>query len=199
MINDNVIEKHIPFHTSVHVSKLNLTDEQRTAIINRVYDMEKTLNSEIISNVGGWQSPSLSDPTGLPEEPAIQQIFYLLGKVISDYKFTENLRPYLNNYWFNVNRNGDYNRAHNHPRSNFSATFYLKVPDGDCGNIQFLRTDKQEFALPRSDADGTYGSYYINAMEDIVIIFPSHLDHCVEANNTQEDRISCALNFELKP
>jgi uncharacterized protein (TIGR02466 family) len=195
----NLIEKHVAFTNDIFISKLDLTDDQRNAIINRIYDLENNDDEHIvISNMGGWQSKSYDNPTNLPEEIAIKQTMEILGEVMVDYNFKDPHIAHLGNYWFNINRKYDYNGMHNHPASNFSACFYLKVPEGKPGNIVFTRMDQTEHAIPRCNSNGRHGTYYVTAKEDIVVIFPSNMFHHVERNETDEDRISCAINFILK-
>jgi hypothetical protein len=92
----------------------------------------------------------------------------------------------LNNYWFNINKKGSYNKLHNHLNieilnSGVSGVFYLKTPK-NCGNIVFQSHDKKQLE--------------IKSKEGHLLIFPIHLAHFVQESKSNEDRISLAFNYD---
>lgn len=92
----------------------------------------------------------------------------------------------LNNYWFNINKKGSYNKLHNHLNleglsGGVSGVFYLKTPK-DCGNIVFQSHDKKQLE--------------IESKKGHLLIFPSHLAHFVQESKSNKDRISIAFNYD---
>lgn len=98
----------------------------------------------------------------------------------------------LNNYWFNINSPGSYNKLHDHltPYKNqqgISGTFYIQVPLNS-GNIIFVNEEiKEEVEIKSSPGK--------------LLIFPSYLLHKVTENLSSSNRYSVAFNYdmELKP
>jgi ectoine hydroxylase-related dioxygenase (phytanoyl-CoA dioxygenase family) len=44
----------------------------------------------------------------------------------------------------------------------------------------------------------TAEKYILNVKEGTIVIFPSHLEHSVEKNNSNENRYSIAFNFYVR-
>ena len=165
-------------------------------------DQRKNSKGRIETNRGGWQSNDVD-----LKNPTIQKFTYAcMGHIqdyITNYHFAKNYEIKLTNLWFNCNRYKDYNKMHNHAGCDFSACYYLKVPQ-DGGNFVL------ENPIPAFTSSGLYrnriayyneynsGSYTIEAKSNKLIIFPSYVYHSVEPNMTDEDRITIAFNFNIK-
>jgi uncharacterized protein (TIGR02466 family) len=80
----------------------------------------------------------------------------------------------------------------------FSGVYYVKVPEGDCGDIIFYRENIVLSYLPPHIVedwnDMTSGTANYKAKQGTLLIFPSWVEHSVTANFTQEDRISISFN-----
>ncbi len=100
--------------------------------------------------------------------------------------------------WVNINNPGDYNEMHHHSPhvgTFMSGVFYVKCPP-DCGNIKFYD--------PRPHIDSSPDMMYyeegtrsreLSPEPNILIMFPSWLEHSVGVNKTLEDRISISFNI----
>lgn len=99
--------------------------------------------------------------------------------------------------WTNINGPGHFNETHHHnPHSGtfMSGVFYVKCPE-DSGAIRFYD--------PRPHIDTSPDSVYYGGSKFIrffpnpntLLIFPPWLNHSVEPNQSQEDRLSIAFNF----
>ena len=85
-----------------------------------------------------------------------------------------------NEYWFNIASPGESTGVHNHKdESTVSGVYYLQVPP-DSSDLYFRPMDAIEFS--------------IKAVVGRMILFPSHLDHYVSENRSNEPRISLAFN-----
>lgn len=180
------------------VDKLDL---DLLVISNYCYDKEKTESGNIISNVGGWQSSNIiNDPfefIGCLEREVLNRI----KKISDDVGFNKNAQYKINNMWININRKNNYNLLHDHPGSIFAGTFYVKSSK-NCGNLTFCSSRKKSWCLEQMiDENFTpYNSqtYKIVPEENNLVLFMSSMDHYVESNLSNDDRISISFNVGIK-
>jgi hypothetical protein len=88
-------------------------------------------------------------------------------------------------YWFNIAEPGEATAPHRHlVDSVLSGVYYLTVPESS-GNLRFF---------------GRGGKVLeIDAIEGLMVLFPSHLRHAVGCNRSEEVRISVAFNLYRPP
>lgn len=203
------ITSDILFATSV--AKGSIHDYNRKSLIQTILDLEKTDGTNKRSNAGGWQSFH-KDNTNFDniyaEELFQNHIIPILHSVADSWGFPQT--PYVS-YWYNINRRGNYNHSHYHPLAPLSGVFYLKIPN-DSGRIVFTRadseSDRMDYLTQWQIDNGVDLSGNINCNviyeaipeEDMILIFPGHLEHYVTQNNTtdQDDaRISISFNYFL--
>ncbi len=106
--------------------------------------------------------------------------------------------------WINVNPPSAYHIKHMHPQSNLSGVLWIKTPK-NCGKVVFenplsFQASKEIFAyteLYRKNTN-THLYYEYEPYEGGMLIFPSYLEHLVEPNESEEDRISVAFNIQLE-
>ena len=84
-----------------------------------------------------------------------------------------------------------------------AGVLWLKCPK-NCGEIIFdPPTGFQSYNEINSYIDdfknqnNLYHSYYFNPTEGRIIVFPAHLNHRVQENKSNEDRISVSFNIRL--
>tara|TARA_B100001094_G_C17935955_1_gene673118 strand:+ start:79 stop:777 length:699 start_codon:yes stop_codon:yes gene_type:complete len=101
--------------------------------------------------------------------------------------------------WAMINEKGSYNTLHNHPGCDIAGVYYVKVPEGDCGNIAF--SDPREsyvfgngFMVTRYSGGEIIPRFPV---EGNMYLFPACLHHEVGMNITDEDRISISFNLIL--
>lgn len=141
---------------------------------------------------------------------------------LSDYSFESNIidefdmevlkecfKPHIQNYceslqfkldkfnyttsWFTLNQKNDYSHSHNHV-ADISGCYYFKT-NGDDGNI-FFRHPLNFLAINRN-----YDSFAFLVKEKPqigkLLLFPGWMEHGVERNTTESDRISLSFNIDL--
>ena len=171
------------------------------------------------SNEGGWQSsPYLyndsweSTETGTVKSPhmtASSSEFiikeHLTSLIEQSVQTVVNGHVQLFNYWVNINGPGAYNVAHNHPQSHFSGVYYVHCPENS-GEIIFNNpfgfTAFDELSCYKDDFTEhmpQHKSISIKPVDGLLLMFPSHLEHCVSKNQSDEDRISIAFNCHVVP
>ena len=103
--------------------------------------------------------------------------------------------------WAIINKKDDFNIIHTHPNCNLSAAYYVKAPK-NCGEIVFYDPRPAPvFSHPRANKPNSLNAMVnsINPVEGGLILFPSYLDHSVNQNLSNEERIVVSFNINLIP
>lgn len=96
--------------------------------------------------------------------------------------------------WMTSNSKGDYSHQHCHGASDIAGVYYVKAAPGDA-RFYF-----------RSSNKGASGSYVFNSIPDIqyftpevgkIILFPGWLEHGVEKQMEDRERVSVSFNLEF--
>ena len=101
--------------------------------------------------------------------------------------------------WGNIMNPGGWQYKHNHGNSIMSGVVYLQMPKGSTAT-RFWRKERGDTYFLAHDGPGRttdYNCEYVdlnNVKATDVVLFPSHMQHGVEQNNTDGDRISIAFN-----
>ena len=186
------------FPSVIHQFDVNGFDNIQNQLIDYAYNLKKKDSEGVIySNHGGWQSPSfiVKDENDLLHSFLINCL-YNFPNIDKSINFEVDA-------WIKINKKGDYNEKHNHPNSHLAGVLYLKCPK-DCGNIVFdSPTGFQSYQEILSyikefkECNNVFQSYEFFPVEGKMLIFPSHLLHVVQANKSNEDRISVSFNMIL--
>jgi len=103
-------------------------------------------------------------------------------------------------FWININKKDEFNNLHDHDPflgNALSGVFYVKTPE-HCGNIRLY---DPRFALTSApdlkyyNSNNTY--HFFKPEPNLLLIFPSWLQHLVEPNQSHEDRVSISFNIQL--
>lgn len=191
------------YHTPVFpliISELQLPafSSVKSSLIEWIYKYKETTGGVVVSNRGGWQSPS-----DFWQEESFKEFydymnigFYGLSEAYPKYNFS------ISNMWINVNNKGDYNVSHCHPQSEMSGCLYIKVPENS-GGIKFYCPDEFQRSRLLRAANPEFAEKfqycanytYTQPSEGMMLFFPPYLYHEVESNQSNEDRITIAFNF----
>lgn len=182
------------FPTRIYQGYDENLSEYRDNLLFRIAEHSVNHASNAVSNVGGFQSnPFLYDVPTFREfhdvlwnaiSPFIDQIAINIGSLGNAPKLT------LHNLWYNINYPGAYNIEHTHPHAIYSGVLWIKVPENS-GNL--VMSDPCKHII--------YGTvptdYGFVPEEGKIIVFPSHIPHRVEVNNSTENRISLSFNINM--
>ena len=99
--------------------------------------------------------------------------------------------------WSVVNKKKTFNVQHSHPNSLLSAAYYVKAKKNS-GSIKFF--DPKEMKVMYHPPIKSYNEISaevikIEPEEGKLLIFPSYLNHAVEENQSDEDRIVISFNL----
>ena len=187
------------FPVPVHQFDVNGFSEIQDELIDYVYKMrEKDPVGHTISNRRGWQSSCFS----LENEDDILQNF--LTNCLSEFPPIEKSIKLFVSAWININPPEAFNLKHNHPTSDLSGVLWIKAPQ-DCGNIHFdsprsfaAHQEIDSYVEDFKKNNNYFHSFHFNPTAGRILVFPSHLEHHVDFNQSQEDRISVSFNIRLQ-
>lgn len=99
--------------------------------------------------------------------------------------------------WLNIAMPGQYQEFHRHPMSHFSVVYYVQTPE-NCGDIVFrsAASESDMFPLPTPRPEFANAKTHREpAVAGDMLIFRSNMAHMVMKNQSNEPRISLALNY----
>ena len=187
------------FPVPIHIFDVNGFSEIQDELIDFVYKMrEKDPVGHTISNRRGWQSSCFSIDT----EDDVLKLF--LTNCLAVFPPIKKSVKLFVSAWVNINPPEAFNMKHNHPTSDLSGVLWIKSQK-DCGNIIFDSprsfATHQEIECYNEDFkenNNYFHSFSFNPVAGRLLVFPSHLEHHVAFNESQEDRISVSFNIRLQ-
>jgi len=186
------IDKHNIFATPIwHTSILN--EQINNEIVEHILQKSKTEPGVGKTNVGGWQSDIII------KDSKFNLLFNEISEIIKTFNLKIN-KIEISQAWCNVNSKNDWNVIHNHGTYNLSAIYFAKQPENS-GKLG-IRDPRPIFTSAWGDwANKIYDMYnenciiYLNSKVRDLIIFPSFLDHFVTPSNSDEERITIAVDI----
>ena len=186
------------FPSPVHIFDTDGFDEFKNNLIDYVYKLKKEDSKGFtISSRHGWQSKGfvLSDMNDL--------LHATILRGLGQFQSIKNTTEMRTSAWVNINSPGAYNILHSHPKADLSGVMWIKAPK-DCGVISFLNpnehstyTEIDSYTQEFKEQFFVHHAYWLPPLEGRMIIFPSHLQHEVKENKSNEDRISVSFNITL--
>ena len=153
-----------------------------------------------VSNIGGWQSKLLR-VSDLNTFPNIQELMKVVNNtamlVLTQFGINLDKVNPCESIWININYPNNFNTRHVHPGALLSGVYYAKA-DPMTGPIIFHMDEMLGFTLADVIAQKTpYTSttYPLSTAAGQLKLFPSWVPHEVGENQSTEDRISIAFNF----
>tara|TARA_R110000823_G_C15676609_1_gene473741 strand:+ start:42 stop:614 length:573 start_codon:yes stop_codon:yes gene_type:complete len=158
---------------------------------------KKNKKGTVLSNKGGWQSQLFVKPNKYNKE-IFKIITRFISEIIKVLKFNKDLK--LKGYWYNINKKCSFNAPHTHAANNIiiSGVLYIETPK-DCGNLVFNRNDPLSSLLYDKKVDDfneyTSSNFTIIPKENFFVLFSSGLEHYVQPNLSNQERISISFNY----
>ena len=187
------------FSTYLCSQEYNINTTSLKNHIKEIYKTTKTGRAR--SNYGGWQSEMF-----LKSNQYTKPLFEIINKDIKEIKKIVDVKDNVTllNYWYNINKQSSFNRPHYHlgrtGKEIISGTFYVTTFK-DCGNIMFKRNECGLDLMyeRRIDNYTPYSSsnYFMTPKNNLCLLFPSNLEHYVEPNLQNKERISLSFNYGI--
>ena len=174
------------FPTHIWATELDIDNEK---FLKRIYKFAKTEESnQEGSSVGGYQGHNFDD-------------IEFCEKVGSLVPRKGDLGNFFVYNWVNINKKGHKNNRHFHYSTNLyiSGVYYAKVPENS-GRIRFY-DPRGHIIRDAKDTVHFFGDHvyqYIVPQEGMLLFFPTWLEHDVEENESDEDRVSVSFNIRLE-
>lgn len=178
----------------LYQSTIKTKDEWKEKIVNLKYNRTHVGNSDISDDRNVLDKmPDLKSEIDIHLQNYIRKYLHI----------KKDLDFYMLNSWVNIHHPKDWSQIHNHGNSLISGVYYPIFPK-DSGGIQFHRCNRinlfDQCIMMEYDEDTEVnaGRYQINVSEDLIILFPSHLEHSVNENISNQGRYSLAFNYYVR-
>ncbi len=151
------------------------------------------------SNNKGWHSKDFDLQETQPKK-FINLISSNIEKVMIDMNWERgNQNVKINNMWAIINTGGSTNSKHQHGNSTISGAYYVRAPK-DCGDIVFYDPRPAPvFYYPKAVTSNVLNAQVngVTPKEGGLILFPSYVDHSVNENLSNEERIVISFNITV--
>lgn len=183
------------------------TDLPEAAAINElllaaIQDLRQKVPSVKKSNELGWHSP-----TDMHKRSEFKPLCGFVEKMAATIAGSLNIRAdrkfSVETFWININPKHAYNALHDHPQSLLSGVYYVQVDDKS-GKLRFRdpRAGKRMSPWPVAEGKESDQRHWdrvsYKPVAGRLIMFPSWLEHDVEANLSENERISISFNMNLR-
>ena len=152
------------------------------------------------TNVKGWQSPNILQ--NLEEFGDINlRILQACERIAESQHYQPNV-VLRHQAWVNISPPGASNKLHYHANCHFSGVYYISLKAPECGSIFFRdpRVASRMFTAPITrQTDFTAEEVRMRPEEGRIYIFPGWLEHGVEENKSDHDRVSISFNVLAIP
>ena len=178
------------------------TELDNTDMLKLCYQLHNDDDGRKLSNQGGWQSKDFRPDVYAEMKPLHDMIMAQVDNCIRDYGYHEDYcTPLMENFWFNINKQGNTNSVHIHDNSFISGVYYVSANPGQ-GNINVYKNHMQDFIIASAAPMQSYtpisaSCIAFEPMSSKLILFPGWLPHGVDRNQTEEDRVSISFNVKL--
>ena len=174
-----------------------VNEEMYQFIKNQQSNDQKGINK---SNVKGWHSKDFELNDDEPQK-FIKFISKSIEQVMTDMKWEKNKQSVkINNMWAIINTGGSANLRHQHGNSTISGAYYVRAPK-DSGDIVFYDPRPAPiYSHPNVESPNLLNAQVnsITPKEGALVLFPSYLDHSVNENLSNEERIVISFNIKIQ-
>ena len=183
---------------TIQLENFNEVNEEMYNFIkgNQIKDQEGIKRS----NNKGWHSKDFDMQETEPQN-FIKIISPHIEKVITDMNWEKEKQSVkISNMWAIVNTGGSTNSKHQHGNSTISAAYYVRAPK-NCGDIVFYDPRPAPvFYYPRALSSNLLNAQInsVTPKEGALILFPSYLDHSVNENLSNDERIVISFNVTIQ-
>lgn len=147
----------------------------------------------------------VSTNTHILDEPEMADLHEFCLDSVIDFIKTVNppknyLSPYITQSWINYNSQSQGHHRHSHPNSYISGVFYLNAKK-EHDKIFFINGQIQMPVIrytPESYTVFNSEEWFIPVETNMLVLFPSSLQHYVQVNNQPYTRTSLSFNTFIK-
>ena len=191
---------HLFFSTPIWISEINNYKNINTELINFINnERERSPEGTKKSNVNGWHSEDF-DLKNENLKNFINEISKNIGVVIKDMSWDlETQIVKITSMWSIINNKDAFNEKHHHGNSALSAAYYVKAEE-NAGDIVFFDPRQANvFHHPISKEVNNVNAQVqsVTPKAGTLVLFPSYLEHKVNPNLSNKERIVISFNVSL--
>ena len=193
-------ELNLAFATPVWTSIIPKHEEINDTMFKYIKSLQKKDSSGVNrSNLLGWHSSNFDLDL---EQPRffVNSISAQLNSVFTDMGWDlKNQKVKITGMWAVINKKNASNSMHIHSNNYISAAYYVKAPK-NCGDIVFYDPRfAATYRYPKISKTNKLNSNMVSFQpkEGMLVFFPSYLQHSVNLNKTNEERIVISFNINL--
>ena len=152
------------------------------------------------SNVKGWHSKDFDLNEDVPKK-FISFISPVIKNIFIDMNWeNQKQKVKISNMWTIINTGGAANLRHQHGNSTISGAYYVRAPKNS-GDIVFYDPRPAPVYSHPNVVNPNLLNAQINGVspkEGALVLFPSYLDHSVNENLSNEERIVISFNIRIQ-
>lgn len=188
----NLKSRELLFPSVVSIYQLENFQHHNTVLRKVVHDSIEQSHAKVLSQTMG----------DLHVKPELSDFVNEIKNAVNDYlNFMKYQREgfEITNCWGNLYTHMDMLQRHSHPNNFISGSYYVSAPKGS-GTITFFEPRPHASILDPAKHEHTLensAAVSFPPIEGQLLLFPSWLEHQVDFNIGNEDRISIAFNIML--
>ena len=191
---------HLFFSTPVWTFNVESYQEINEDLYSFIVDLKKEDPDGVRrSNFNGWHSKDFDLKSSVVNR-FVNSISKNINTVLTEMNWDQSKQTIkLSNMWAIINKKGGFNERHHHGNSSISAAYYLRAPN-ECGDIVFYDPRPAPiYSHPIASKPNKLNAQVnsIAPKEGLLVMFPSYLDHSVNPNFSEEERIVISFNVSL--
>ena len=152
------------------------------------------------SNIKGWHSKDFNMQENEPKN-FIKFILPAIEQVITDMNWEKQKQSInINNMWAIINTGGSANLRHQHGNSTISGAYYVRAPKNSGDIVFYDPRPAPVYTYPKALNPNLLNAQVngISPKEGALVLFPSYLDHSVNENLSNDERIVISFNIVIQ-
>ncbi len=175
------------------------------SVNEQMYEFIKTSQSKdregiSKSNIKGWHSKDFNMQENEPKN-FIKFILPAIEQVITDMNWEKQKQSIsINNMWAIINTGGSTNLRHQHGNSTISGAYYVRAPNNSGDIVFYDPRPAPVYTYPKALNPNLLNAQVngISPKEGALVLFPSYLDHSVNENLSNKERIVISFNITIQ-
>ena len=189
------------FSTPVWTFQINNYENVNEEMYNYIKSEQKKDGTGITkSNIKGWHSKDFSLETKEPQN-FINLILPSIEQVMVDMNWEKQKQKIrISNMWAIINTGGSANTRHQHGNSTISGAYYVRAPKNSGDIVFYDPRPAPVYTYPNALSPNLLNAQIngISPNEGSLVLFPSYLDHSVNKNLSNDERIVISFNLTIQ-
>tara|TARA_B100001057_G_C22693045_1_gene888553 strand:+ start:76 stop:672 length:597 start_codon:yes stop_codon:yes gene_type:complete len=152
------------------------------------------------SNIKGWHSKDF-DLSDKETQNFVSFILPAIEQVMTDMNWEREKQSIkISNMWAIINTGGSANLRHQHGNSTISGAYYVRAPMNSGDIVFYDPRPAPIFSHPNVVSPNLLNAQVngISPKEGALVLFPSFLDHSVNENKSNEERMVVSFNIIIQ-